>query len=154
MSCEGCHRNGPPLAAEFWVRESRDITACDLLKLMQACGCATTGRALDAERLEQAIENFSYVSQVRNSAGELMGYLSAVSDAASLVYIVHLMVHPAWRHRGIGSLLMNQLEARYRGVPVQLDASTSAVPFFEQRGYGCRPATHAMGKRPGLKAIP
>jgi len=145
MSCDGCHRKFGVLPQGLRVRESRDIAPDELLVLMQACGDAACA-CIDAERMEQAIENSPYVAQARDAGGNLVGYLSAFSDSARAVFIADFMVHPLWRRLGIGRRLMQQLEAHYAGVPVQLEADSAALPFFEKLGYHTRPLVQPMVK--------
>lgn len=147
MSCGSCPHKLAPLPAGLRVRESRDIAPDELLVLMDACG--NEPALLDSERVEQTIENSSYIVHARNANGSLIAYLSAFSDSARAVYLADLMVHPGWRRRGLGRRLMQHLEAHFDGVPIVLDADAPAQPFFEKLGYHARPAMTAMLKAPG-----
>lgn len=144
MSCDGCQRRFAVPVPGLRVRESRDIAPEELLALLDACNATPCSR--DPERLELAIENSPYVVHARGSDGELVAYLSAFSDSACAVFVAQFVVHPDWRLRGLGTHLMHKLEAHYPGVPVQVEADSAALPFFEKLGYATRPQLCAMTK--------
>ena len=56
-------------------------------------------------------------------------------------YVYHLAVDPEWRRRGVASLLMGELEERFRGkgalkAKLQiLEGNDASAAFFSARGY-------------------
>ncbi len=50
-------------------------------------------------------------------------------------HILLLYVLPECFHQGIGSALLSHMLARCRGARVTVNASDSAVPFYEKRGF-------------------
>ena len=49
-------------------------------------------------------------------------------------YLDHLFVHESWQRQSVGSLLCDALESKCRR-PIRTEASITAKPFFEKRGY-------------------
>ena len=49
-------------------------------------------------------------------------------------YLDHLFVHESWQRQSVGSLLCDALESKCRR-PILTEASITAKPFFEKRGY-------------------
>ena len=66
----------------------------------------------------------------------LVGLGNAISDGHLVVYYPHLLVHPDYQRRGIGSELMRRLAARYRGFHQHvLIADGQAVEFYRKCGF-------------------
>jgi ribosomal protein S18 acetylase RimI-like enzyme len=67
-------------------------------------------------------------------------------------YIYHLAVDPEWRRRGVGGLLMDELEARFRAkgalkAKLQIVSGNDAsLGFFAARGYSLESACQPWGK--------
>ncbi len=75
--------------------------------------------------------NISYVAKIGN---RIVGFGDATSDGV----INHLYTHKDYQNRGIATALLDLLERslRERGVhQARTEASISAKPFFEKRGY-------------------
>ncbi|MFH1567929.1 MAG: GNAT family N-acetyltransferase [Gemmatimonadota bacterium] len=66
----------------------------------------------------------------------LVGLGNAISDGHLVVYYPHLLVHPRYQRRGIGTALMQRLVARYRGFHQHvLMADGAAVGFYRRCGF-------------------
>lgn len=66
----------------------------------------------------------------------LVGLGNAISDGALVAYYPHLLVLPAYQHRGIGRAILDRLRARYAGFHQQvLIADPAAAVFYERCGF-------------------
>lgn len=75
----------------------------------------------------------------------LVGLGNAISDGHLVVYYPHLLVHPDYQRRGIGRVIVEQLQARYAGFHQQMVVSDKrAIPFYERMGFTKAGATSAM----------
>ncbi len=67
---------------------------------------------------------------------KLVGLGNAISDGHLVVYYPHLLVHPKFHRRGIGTGLMNILKERYAGFhQQQLTADSNSIEFYESIGF-------------------
>jgi len=74
----------------------------------------------------------------------LAGLGNAISDGHLVVYYPHLLVHPDYQRRGIGSEIMRRMRERYKDFHQQiLVADPKSIAFFEECGFKsageCRP---------------
>ena len=79
--------------------------------------------------------------------GRLVGFLRAVGDGASILFIQDIVVHPDCQRRGIGTALMRAILERYPAVyqtELATDNTEKAVAFYRSLGFvpleelGCR----------------
>jgi putative acetyltransferase len=71
------------------------------------------------------------LASVRAAGGEIVGFVG-VADAK----IEALFVHPAWRRRGIGCLLVTHAVAARGATSVDLDEqNVAAISFFSRLGF-------------------
>ncbi|SJZ34389.1 GNAT family N-acetyltransferase [Anaerorhabdus furcosa] len=57
------------------------------------------------------------------------------ADIDDCGYFDHLYVHKDYQHQGIATLLSDTVEELHLAPIIQTDASITARPFFERRGY-------------------
>lgn len=62
------------------------------------------------------------------------GHIVGFGDMSSSGYLDHLFVHALFQRRGIATAICSRLEAACPG-KVSTEASITARPFFEKRGY-------------------
>ena len=75
----------------------------------------------------------------------LVGLGNAISDGHLVVYFPHMIVHPDYQGRGIGTQLMTRLLARYRGFHQQaLIADGRAIAFYKRLGFVRAGATEPL----------
>ncbi|RIU94736.1 GNAT family N-acetyltransferase [Oceanobacillus picturae] len=75
--------------------------------------------------------NISYIAETND---EIVGF----GDMTHNGYLDRLFVHKNFQGKGIATALMNRLESEARkiGLPtIETEASITAKPFFERRGY-------------------
>jgi ribosomal protein S18 acetylase RimI-like enzyme len=75
-----------------------------------------------------------------DATGQVVGFITAISDGVSCAYIPHLEVLPAYQGRGIGSELVRRMLAQLRHIyMIDLICDTDVQPFYER--LGMRPYT-------------
>jgi ribosomal protein S18 acetylase RimI-like enzyme len=75
----------------------------------------------------------------------LVGLASAISDGHLVVYYPHLVVHPEYQGRGIGTALMKMMLARYGGFHQQaLLADGRAIDFYKGLGFSRAGSTEPL----------
>jgi GNAT superfamily N-acetyltransferase len=72
----------------------------------------------------------------------LVGTGRIIGDGVLHALLVDVIVDPDYRHRGIGSAIVERLAAecrRHRIVDVQLFCAFGVSPFYERLGFAARP---------------
>jgi ribosomal protein S18 acetylase RimI-like enzyme len=120
--------------ATLSYRDTREISLDDVLALYTALGWSS---ARKPEKLHAALLS-SHALVTAWDANRLVGLGNAISDGHLVVYFPHLLVHPDYQGRGIGSALMRILMAKYEGFHQQaLMADGRAIDFYRKMGF-CR----------------
>ena len=66
----------------------------------------------------------------------LVGLGNAISDGCLVVYYPHLVVHPEYQGKGIGTEIVKQMQKKYEGFHQQaLFADGRAVEFYKKCGF-------------------
>jgi ribosomal protein S18 acetylase RimI-like enzyme len=87
-----------------------------------------------------------------NTSGDIVGYITAISDGVSCAYIPHLEVRPDWQGQGIGSELVRRLLARLNHLyMIDLMCDPDVQPFYER--LGMRPSTGMVIRNYGRQSI-
>jgi ribosomal protein S18 acetylase RimI-like enzyme len=69
------------------------------------------------------------------ATGQIVGFITALSDGVLSAYIPHLEVLPAYQGRGIGSALVRQMLEQLRDLyMVDLICDPALQPFYERLG--------------------
>lgn len=75
----------------------------------------------------------------------LVGLGNALSDGHLVVYFPHLLVHPEFQSRGVGSEILRRLLGRYEGFHQQIVVSDArAVEFYRRHGFRQAGETRAL----------
>lgn len=80
-----------------------------------------------ASRLESHFAAVDFAAHVRDSENRLVGYVSAMSNGLSSVFIDSILTHPEFDRDIIGSLLVRAVLAHFPGHPVY------AMPFVDEQ---------------------
>lgn len=66
----------------------------------------------------------------------LVGIGNAISDGYLAVYYPHLLVHPDYQGKGIGRLIVEKMQDKYKHFHMQiLTADGKAIDFYKKAGF-------------------
>jgi GNAT superfamily N-acetyltransferase len=119
--------------SEFEIVVSKAIGAGECARLMEAAGYGRAGHYAAAV-IEHSLAAYPFVAHARDAGGQLAGYVSAFSDGAFSTFIGELVVHPRAQRRGVGTRLLESVEARFAGVPVFIHPFVDVQAFYLGRG--------------------
>lgn len=114
------------------IKETKDIKQSDVIEIYKA------NRWSSAEKPEQLfkalLNSHTLVTAWHND--KLVGIGNAISDGYLVVYYPHLLVHPKYQGKGIGKLILNRFQEKYKDFHQQiLVADGKAVNFYEKCGF-------------------
>ncbi|MEM6800798.1 MAG: GNAT family N-acetyltransferase, partial [Bacteroidota bacterium] len=114
------------------LREDKQIPKRLILDLYQALNWSSANKP---DKLYQALMNSH--SLISAWAGEnLVGLGNAISDGYLVVYYAHLLVHPEYQGRGIGRMIVENMQETYGDFHQQiLVADGMAVDFYKKCGF-------------------
>src|SRR5947199_3602993 len=113
-------------------RDTRDLPPDEVIALYRANGWSSADKP--RELLAALAGSHSLVTAW--DGGHLVGLGNAISDGHLVVYYPHLLVHPEYQGRGIGTQLMRRLMARYHGFHQHmLVADGRALDFYQKCGF-------------------
>ncbi|WP_033398209.1 GNAT family N-acetyltransferase [Desulfospira joergensenii] len=96
------------------------------------------------EQLIPALKN-SHALVTARISGKLVGLANAISDGYLVVYYPHMLVHPEYQGKGIGSAMIKCLQEKYAGFHQQmLVADGKAVEFYRANGFSRAGKTEPM----------
>lgn len=76
---------------------------------------------------------------------KLVGLGNAISDGHLVVYYPHLLVHPDYQGQGIGQMIVEKLQEKYRHFHMQmLVADGRAIDFYKKMGFERAGETQSM----------
>ncbi len=96
--------------------------------------------------LRNALEHSLFLISARDEEGNLIGFLRAVGDGYSIVYIQDIIVLPEYQRQGIGTQLLRQTLEHFKEVYQMIlttDSELKTIAFYESNGftalskYGC-----------------
>lgn len=120
--------------ANIQIHRTKNISAIEYASLMAAVGWGTI-TDYDAVSVSRSIDSYPFVAHARTDGGTLVGYVSAFSDGVFSTFIGEVLVHPDFQRQGVGSRLLEAVEARYCGVPVYAKPFRDQELFFLCNGY-------------------
>jgi predicted N-acetyltransferase YhbS len=94
-----------------------------------------------AETHLRLLRNSAVIVLAQDSAtGQIVGFITAVSDGVLSAYVPFLEVLPAWQGRGVGGELVDRLLAQLRQLyMIVLLCDAPLQPYYER--HGMTPAT-------------
>ena len=115
------------------IRRNEKFEANELNNLLDT----NNWRTEPVEKLERAINSSWGWVTVRNEEGKLIGFVHALSDCVRHAYITRMIVHPDYRNKGIGTIIMKELlnMLREENLYPTLVATPGKVDFYRQFGF-------------------
>ncbi len=79
---------------------------------------------------------------------QLIGFARTVSDHHLRAYIEDVMVHPAYRQRGVSKLLLDHLLAALAGIEtITLFCEADLVPLYERHDFKLRQTQQVLHRK-------
>ena len=117
------------------ITKERSVSIDDVLHLYQAVGW--TNYTNQPQMLEQALSH-SLATYLARDGEEIVGLVRLVGDGFSSVFVQDLIVLPSYQRQGIGSNLMKEALADYKGayqVQLATDESEKTLGFYRFLGF-------------------
>ncbi|WP_318457088.1 GNAT family N-acetyltransferase [Photobacterium leiognathi] len=114
------------------VEISKEIEQDEVINLYRANEWSS---AEIPEKLIPALLNSETLVTARKN-GKLIGIGNAISDGHLVVYYPHMLVDPNYHGLGVGRMMMELMQSKYRGFHQQmLTADGKAVEFYKALGF-------------------
>lgn len=123
------------------IKETREVSQEDILAIYKANYWSSAHKP---DALYKALLN-SHTLVTAWDHGCLVGLGNALSDGYLVVYYPHLIVHPDYHGKGVGTMILNKLKEKYNGFHQQiLVADGKAVDFYAKNGFEPAGQTQSM----------
>ena len=125
-------------------KKNDTISFEEIFPLYEAVGW--TNYTSNPTMLKNALEHSLFLISARDEEGNLIGFLRAVGDGYSIVYIQDIIVLPEYHRQGIGTQLLRQTLEYFNEVYqiiLTTDSELKTIAFYEANGftalskYGC-----------------
>ena len=125
-------------------KKNDTISFEEIFPLYEAVGW--TNYTTNPTMLKNALEHSLFLISARDEEGKLIGFLRAVGDGYSIVYIQDIIVLPEYHRQGIGTQLLRQTLEYFNEVYqiiLTTDSELKTIAFYEANGftalskYGC-----------------
>ena len=117
---------------DITISESRDIAQAAIIALYKANKWSSAEKP---NKLYQALLH-SHTLVTAWDGDQLVGLGNAISDGYLVVYYPHMLVHPAYHGRGIGTLIFDKMQEKYGDFHMQmLTADGQAIDFYTKMGF-------------------
>jgi ribosomal protein S18 acetylase RimI-like enzyme len=121
-----------PMGKPIEYRDSGELPEAQVIALYRAN--AWSSADAPARLMAALASSHSVVSAWDGE--RLVGLGNAISDGHLVVYYPHLLVHPDYQRRGIGTHMMQALMGRYAGFHQHvLIADGRAIEFYRKLGF-------------------
>ena len=116
----------------------------EILPLYEAVGWSNY--TSNPTMLQNTLEHSLFLISARDEDGKLIGFLRAVGDGYSILYIQDIIVLPDYHRQGIGTQLLRQTLKHFQEVYqiiLTTDSEVKTIAFYEANGftalskYGC-----------------
>jgi len=123
------------------IKETLEVPQEDILTIYKANNWSS---AQKPDALYKALLN-SHSLVTAWDRDRLVGLGNALSDGYLVVYYPHLVVHPDYQGKGVGTLIMERLQNKYKDFHQQiLVADGQAVDFYKKHGFEPAGQTKSM----------
>ena len=123
------------------ISETRDIKVEEIIELYKANEWSSAEKP---DELYNALLN-SHSLITAWDGDKLIGLGNAISDGYLVVYYPHLLVHPNYQGKGIGQMIMNKMQEKYKDFHMQmLTADGKAIDFYQKVGFVKAGKTQSM----------
>lgn len=114
------------------ISDTRNIKAGDIIDLYKANKWSSAEKPLV---LYNALINSHSLFSAWDK-DRLVGIGNAISDGYLVVYYPHLLVHPDYQGKGIGRLIVEKMQDKYKHFHMQiLTADGKAIDFYKKAGF-------------------
>ena len=114
------------------ISERRDIKVEDIIELYKVNKWSSAEKP---NELYNALLN-SHSLITAWDGDKLIGLGNAISDGYLVVYYPHLLVHPNYQGKGIGQMIMDKMQEKYKNFHMQmLTADGKAIDFYNKVGF-------------------
>ncbi len=114
------------------ISERRDIKVEDIIELYKVNKWSSAEKP---NELYNALLN-SHSLITAWDGDKLIGLGNAISDGYLVVYYPHLLVHPNYQGKGIGQMIMDKMQEKYKDFHMQmLTADGKAIDFYNKVGF-------------------
>ena len=114
------------------ISETRNISIEQILELYKANGWSAAEKP--TELRNGLLNSDSLISAWDND--KLVGIGNAISDGYLVVYYPHLLVHPNYQGKGIGNMISDEFQKKYKHFHMQmLTADGKAIDFYKKVGF-------------------
>ena len=117
------------------ITKERSVSIDDVLHLYQAVGW--TNYTNQPQMLAQALSH-SLATYLARDGEKIVSLVRLVGDGFSSVFVQDLIVLPSYQRQGIGSNLMKEALADYKGayqVQLATDVSEKTLGFYRSLGF-------------------
>ena len=117
-------------------KKNDTISFEEIFPLYEAVGW--TNYTSNPTMLKNALEHSLFLISARDEEGNLIGFLRAVGDGFSIVYIQDIIVLPEYQRQGIGTQLLRQTLEHFKEVYQMIlttDSELKTLAFYESNGF-------------------
>jgi GNAT superfamily N-acetyltransferase len=114
------------------IKDTKEVEPNDIIALYRANKWSSAEKP--NELYNGLLNSHSLVTAWHEN--KLVGLGNALSDGFLVVYYPHLLVHPEYHGKGIGTLILNKFKEIYGGFHQQiLVADGKAIEFYQKCGF-------------------
>jgi len=117
---------------EIKISETKDISIEQITELYTANKWSAAKKPIELHN--GLLNSHSLISAWEGT--KLIGIGNAISDGHLVVYYPHLLVHPDYQGKGIGHMISNKFQEKYKDFHMQmLTADGKAIDFYKKIGF-------------------
>jgi GNAT superfamily N-acetyltransferase len=114
------------------LADHKDFNPADVIELYKLNKWSSAEKP---DLLVKALKN-SHSLIIAYYEDRVVGLGNAISDGFLVVYYPHLLIHPQFQRQGIGKMIMDKFQEKYRDFHQQmLTSDGKAVDFYKKCGF-------------------